>query len=234
MTTLNVQTNYNKSRESICVEKTKPGLLIVFEGIDGTGKTTQAKLLKFKLEGLGLQVELFKEPTDQTIEGQKLRASYSSGRVSLEQELDWFMRDRAWNVRERVLPALKRGAIVLLDRYFFSTACYQGARKNNDWKSILALNRREFPEPDLTIIFDLEPAIALQRIYSQRKKSNTFEGLEYLSQVRALFLEIYHTDNIGKYLLLNANKGIYELASELFKAVLPLLEKRGMVGTNQQ
>jgi len=211
------------------VEKITTGVFIALEGIDGTGKTTQAKLLKTKLEVLGFQVALFKEPTESTPEGQKLRASYVSGRVSLEQELEWFIKDRAWNVKERILPALKAGAIVLLDRYFFSTACYQGARKNNDWQSILKINRQQFPEPDLTVIFDLEPKIALSRILSEREKSNSFEGYSYLAQVRQLFLAIYNTDTIGHYLLIDASKPIDDIAAILFEQVYAILQERGLI-----
>lgn len=203
----------------------KKGLLIAFEGIDGTGKTTLAQMLKERLEALGHSVVMFKEPTNETEAGKKIRASYVEGRASLDIELQWFIEDREWNVTTRILPALAENKIVFLDRYFFSTACYQGVRKNNDWASILELNRKKFPEPDLTIIFDLDVQLAVKRIMRERSNANTFEGLQNLRDVRALFLEIFQLDTIGNYLLINAEKSIEEILEILYAKLLEIIDK---------
>ncbi len=203
----------------------KKGLLIAFEGIDGTGKTTLALMLKERLEALGHSVVMFKEPTNETEAGKKIRSSYVEGRASLDIELQWFIEDREWNVTTRILPALAENKIVFLDRYFFSTACYQGVRKNNDWFSILELNRKKFPEPDLTIIFDLDVQLAIKRIMKDRSNANTFEGMQNLRDVRALFLEIFQLDTIGNYLLINAEKSIEEIFELLYAKLLELIGK---------
>ncbi|MCE7745962.1 MAG: dTMP kinase [Candidatus Heimdallarchaeota archaeon] len=203
----------------------KKGLLIAFEGIDGTGKTTLAQMLKERLEALGHSVVMFKEPTNETEAGKKIRASYVEGRASLDIELQWFIEDREWNVTTRILPALAENKIVFLDRYFFSTACYQGVRKNNDWFSILELNRKKFPEPDLTIIFDLDVQLAVKRIMRERSNANTFEGIQNLRDVRALFLEMFQLDTIGNYLLINAEKSIEEILELLYAKLLELINK---------
>jgi len=203
----------------------KKGLLIAFEGIDGTGKTTLAQMLKERLEALGHSVVIFKEPTNETEAGKKIRASYVEGRASLDIELQWFIEDREWNVTTRILPALAENKIVFLDRYFFSTACYQGVRKNNDWFSILELNRKKFPEPDLTIIFDLDVQLAVKRIMRERSNANTFEGMQNLRDVRALFLEMFQLDTIGNYLLINAEKSIEEILELLYAKLLELINK---------
>jgi len=202
------------------------GLLIAFEGIDGTGKTSLARILKAQLEALDHTVVIFKEPTNETEAGKKIRASYVDGRPPVKTELQWFLEDREWDVTNRIQPALNESKIVFLDRYFFSTACYQGVRKNNNWKSILVMNRAKFPEPDLTIIFDLNPEVALQRIITDRTKSTTFEGLQYLHQVRELFLEIYREDKIGNYLLVNSNQTIDEIAELLFNKIIKLIKSK--------
>ena len=203
----------------------KKGLLIAFEGIDGTGKTTLALMLKERLEALGHSVVMFKEPTNETEAGKKIRSSYVEGRASLDIELQWFIEDREWNVTTRILPALAENKIVFLDRYFFSTACYQGVRKNNDWFSILELNRKKFPEPDLTVIFDLDVQLAIKRIMRDRSNANTFEGMQNLRDVRALFLEIFQLDTIGNYLLINAEKSIEEIFELLYAKLLELIGK---------
>ena len=201
------------------------GLFIAFEGIDGTGKTTLALNLKERLEALGYSVVIYKEPTNETEAGKKIRASYFEGRASLEQELQWFIEDREWNVNTRILPALAESKIVFLDRYFFSTAAYQGVRKNNDWISILELNRKKFPEPDLTIIFDLDVQVAVKRIMRDRETANTFEGIQYLRDVRALFLEMFQLDTIGNYLLINAEKSIEDISDEIYEKLLEKLKQ---------
>ncbi|NPE09068.1 MAG: dTMP kinase [Asgard group archaeon] len=203
----------------------KRGFFIAFEGIDGTGKTTMANILKERLETLGYSVVMYKEPTNETEAGKKIRASYVKGRATLEQELQWFIEDREWNVTTRILPALAEKKIVFLDRYFFSTACYQGVRKDNDWISILELNREKFPEPDLTIIFDLDVQIAIKRIMRDRESANTFEGMQYLRDVRALFLELFQLDTIGNYLLINAEKSIEEISEIIYVKFLELISE---------
>ncbi len=201
----------------------KKGYFIAFEGIDGTGKTTLALNLKERLETLGYSVVIYKEPTNETEAGKKIRASYLKGRASLEQELQWFIEDREWNVKTRILPALTENKIVFQDRYFFSTACYQGVRKNNDWISILELNRKKFPEPDLTIIFDLDVQVAIKRIMRDRESANTFEGMQYLRDVRALFLEMFQLDTVGNYLLINAEKSIEDISEEIYVKILEII-----------
>jgi len=212
----------------------KKGLLIAFEGIDGTGKTTLALMLKERLEALGHSVVMFKEPTNETEAGKKIRSSYVEGRASLDIELQWFIEDREWNVTTRILPALAENKIVFLDRYFFSTACYQGVRKNNDWFSILELNRKKFPEPDLTIIFDLDVQLAIKRIMRDRSNANTFEGMQNLRDVRALFLEIFQLDTIGNYILINAEKSIEEIFELLYVKLQELIGKTPMKETSSK
>jgi len=202
------------------------GILIAFEGIDGTGRTTIAKILKEKFDTLGFKVVIFKEPTNETTAGKKIRESYHKGRVSIDEELQWFIEDREWDVNHNILPALAANKLVFLDRYYFSTACYQGVRKEGDWQSILESNRDKFPEPDLTIIFELHPEIALERIMKNRKKSNTFEGLDYLIAVQDLFLQIYHNDTIGNYLLIDSTKCIEDITLIISEKIVDLIEEK--------
>ncbi len=96
------------------------GSLIVFEGIDGTGKSTQIQLLSQALESLGAKVVTSQEPTTGPF-GQKLRKSMSEGRLSPDEELNLFHEDRRLHVKELIEPELKKGSIVILDRYYFST-----------------------------------------------------------------------------------------------------------------
>ena len=102
------------------------GVLIAIEGIDGAGKTTLARNLKKWLESRGYRVEVIKEPGD-SVWGQKIRESYDR-ELDAREELELFLKDREENVRRKILPALKKGTIVIMDRYYYSTMTYQGAR----------------------------------------------------------------------------------------------------------
>lgn len=176
-------TNRENEREAATT-----GLFIVFEGIDGAGKSTQVRRLAAALRAAGLAVTTSKEPTDGPW-GRKLRASASTGRLSLEEELDAFAKDRKQHVRELIRPALARGEVVILDRYYYSTIAYQGAR-GADIDHIARTMQAFAPEPDLVLLLDLPPEVALQRIERGRGElPNHFERAEALARSRKLFLD---------------------------------------------
>ena len=163
-----------------------PGLLIAVDGIDGAGKTTQVNALVEVLSRSGLDVVCSKEPTNGQF-GSKLRESAQKGRLSLEDELELFLADRKEHVETLIRPSLEVGKVVILDRYFYSTIAYQGARGANV-DEITAKILEDTPVPDKTFILDLEPSIALRRIQEGRKENpNEFEEEANLIAVRALF-----------------------------------------------
>jgi dTMP kinase len=165
-------------------------MLIVFEGIDGSGKTTLSRMFASRLQELAVPVVWLCEPTDSPW-GEKIRILARAGApLSAEEELDYFLRDRRWDVEQRILPALRAGQTVVLDRYFHSTACYQGAR-GLDSGAILRQNREFAPEPDLVFVIDVEVETALARI--QRDRTETvplFEQKKFLRQVRKNYLSL--------------------------------------------
>ena len=162
------------------------GLFIVFEGIDGTGKSTQLHLLAEKLRQLGYAVVATREPTNGPY-GQKIRELFvDRSAVSHEEELELFIADRHQHVQEVIAPALSDGCVVICDRYYLSTVAYQGA---NGMDSDLILKKNEhFPVPDLAIILEIEPAQGIHRIQNQRNEHpNTFEEEAYLQKVATIF-----------------------------------------------
>ena len=165
-----------------------PGFFLVLEGIDGTGKSTQCDLVAAALQQLGHDVVRTKEPTNGKW-GTILRQSATNGRLALEEELRLFMDDRREHVANLIEPALREGKIVICDRYYFSTAAYQGAR-GADLREVLHANEAFAPEPDLLVILDLDPQASHGRIHARGDTVNEFEQAKALAQVRSLFLAI--------------------------------------------
>ena len=163
------------------------GYLVVFEGIDGTGKSTQCRLLGESLKEKGFEVVVLAEPT-QGFWGQKIRKILSDGRegVSPEEELSWFINDRKEDVEKNIRPALEIRSIVLIDRYYYSTAAYQGAL-GFDPKRIVEDNQVFAPRPDRVFLFQVPSAKCLERIETSRGMRSSFERNEYLEKVGALF-----------------------------------------------
>ena len=194
------------------------GKIIAFEGIDGAGKTTQAKKTQKWLLSNYFTVTYIKEPTD-SINGRKIQESAKSGRFSENDELNLFLLDRKWNVDNNILPALKSYDFVLMDRYYFSTIAYQGAR-GLDPEDIRKKNEAFAPKPDLVLLFDLDPETALERIKKWRGETpNLFEKLDYLSKVREIFLSL----DDASIVRIDAAKPIETVCRQVEAAIKPLL-----------
>jgi dTMP kinase len=165
------------------------GRLIVLEGIDGSGKSTLAARLSRSLrEEAGADAVLRREPTDGPA-GQELRRIITEGRkgIAPEAETALFIEDRRQHVARGIGPDLAAGRVVILDRYYLSTAAYQGAL-GMDPEAILAENESFAPRPDLAFLLDLPVDTALERITGRGEQRSTFEKRAYLEKVRELFL----------------------------------------------
>jgi dTMP kinase len=142
------------------------GRLIVFEGLDGCGKTTQVAALAAALREAGRDVVETREPSDGPF-GRRIREMARSGRtLPADEELRWFVEDRRQHVSEVIAPALASGRIVVCDRYVISSVAYQGAR-GLDSEAILAEGEAEFPVPDLVLLLELPPEQGLERARSR-------------------------------------------------------------------
>jgi len=166
----------------------KRGVLVVFEGIDGSGKTTQARLLFEALREKGVDVIASKEPTE-SIYGQKIRKLAHEGRdlKKPEEEYQLFINDRREHVENLIKPALEKNKIVILDRYYFSTIAYQGALGLDPVK-IRKDNESFAPIPSSVFLINIPPKLGLKRIQTGRKEiPNLFEKEEYLNKVVTIF-----------------------------------------------
>lgn len=201
------------------MKQERQGALIVFEGIDGTGKSTQLKLLADYLVGQGYNVVTTREPTD-SVYGQKIRQLYMNRELcTREEELDLFISDRKEHVKNLLIPSLERGAVILCDRYYLSTAAYQGAN-GFDPAAIIEMNSFA-PLPDIAFIFEQPVETSLRRITDGRGETlNDFEQSESLARVSSIFKAL-HFPFIKR---INADRSIDEVHEEVREAVASLLK----------
>jgi dTMP kinase len=192
----------------------RSNMIIAVEGIDGAGKTTIANHLCDLLSKKGYKCIVLKEPSE-SIYGKMIKSLKS--RPDPETEMELFLKDREIDVKDRILPALEEGKIVIMDRYYYSNIAYQSARGLNADR-IRELNERIAPKPDLVILLDLSPSKALERL-KNREKLSIFEEKDYLEKVRQKFLEIADERTV----IINAERDLEFVKREAEKAVIRLL-----------
>jgi dTMP kinase len=185
-----------------------PGLLIAFEGGEGSGKTTQARLISIWLRELGYDVETTHEPGATKV-GMRLRAlllDTAHTGMSPQAEALMYAADRAEHVASVIAPALDRGAIVITDRYVDSSLAYQGAGRRLPVEEIARFNwwATGGRVPDLTILLDMDPIAGLQRRTRSADRLEA-EPAEFHQRVRAGFLALAHA-NPSRYLVLDADR----------------------------
>lgn len=166
--------------------KPAKGILIVLEGIDGSGKTTQARSLLRRLKYRGYSAVFFREPTRGRWGREIKRLAARADSLTPDEELELFVKDRRENVAKNLVPALIKGRVVVLDRYYFSTIAYQGA-KGIDTRKIRRRNEAFAVRPDLVIILDIEAAAGLARIAGRKTRDELFEREDYLVRVGEIF-----------------------------------------------
>lgn len=170
------------------------GLLITFEGVEGSGKTTQMTRLERWLRAKGRRVSSTREP-DGTRLGVAVRRLFELGPEPLV-EVFLFMAARHQHVAEKIRPWLERGRIVLSDRYADATVAYQGYGRGVDPDLIRELNVRATGGvlPDLTLLFDLDPAEGFRRMGRRRRDAFERETLAFHRRVRQGYLEILRAE----------------------------------------
>ena len=191
-------------------------MFIAFEGLDGSGSSTQAKLLTERLERSGCPALLTKEPTGTNPVGKLIREALQHRfEVSPEGLQLLFCADRAEHLRVDILPALQEGKTVITDRYLFSTIAF-GSYGVNDIEWLKQLNRL-FPLPDLTFLFKLDPETCIQRIQGRGTEFELFEKAEKLKVIWGNYEKLQH--QYPNFHLIDASKGISEIADEIWEIV---------------
>ncbi|ADT83182.1 dTMP kinase [Thermococcus barophilus] len=199
------------------------GIFIVIEGIDGAGKSTQAKLLAKWFEKRGYNVVLTKEPTD-TAFGKLIRKLVLTGgregiidgaKISHEAEALLFAADRAEHVKKLIEPSLRTGKVVISDRYFYSSLAYQWAR-GLDLEWLINLNKFAI-RPDLVILLDLPVKESMKRINGRQLKSEFDRIAELQKKVRENYLKL--VEMFPEMKIVNALASIEDIHNDIVALV---------------
>lgn len=206
------------------------GLFITFEGTEGCGKSTQIKALSARLQREGQQVLQTREPGGTPL-GEAVRNllqhDAAGEGMSPEAELLLFTASRAQLTRERILPALAQGEIVLCDRFMDSTTVYQGVARQIDTEAVATINRFAVGQarPDLTILIDLSPEVGMARVHARsdgQLDRMEQEAIEFFQAVRAGYLKLAESES-ERFLVLDGSASVEALESQIWEAVQPRL-----------
>ena len=201
----------------------KTGMFITFEGIDGSGKSTQVKYLANRLMTLGREVVLTREPGGST-GAEEIRSLVLEGapeRWSAETEILLFTAARRDHMEKLILPALEDGKIVICDRFADSTRMYQGLTRGDLRSTVDSLTDLMIKrQPDLTILIDMDPELGHQRAKARNTKEERFEdfGVDLQRRMRAGFLQLAK-EFPDRIRIVNGNQSVEDLSEEIYGVV---------------
>ena len=195
------------------------GKFITLEGIEGSGKSTSLDTISKNLETRNIEFIVTKEPGGGPL-GKDLRKMLLDKKTSISSEVELLlmMADRKNHIDNIVEPSLKKGIWVISDRYLESSYAYQGGGRQIDVSKIdLLTELLKLPIPDLTLLFDLSPEIALQRA-KNRSELDRFESepIDFHQRIREAYLTLAN-DNIERYVVIDASKDIQNVKDQVQK-----------------
>ena len=198
-------------------------LFIALEGIDGSGKTTQARLLSENLQKAGHKVYTTFEPTDSFI-GSTIRDILKGNKDADHRTIaGLFVADRLHhllNNSDGLLKKLQEGFTVVTDRYYFSSYAYHGTHMDLDWVIQANAQSAALLRPDLNVFIDVSPAVAMQRINANREKAELYETLENLEKVKFKYFKSFEKERtLEKIFITNGDCGVEEIATSIFAKV---------------
>ena len=208
----------------------KKGKFIVFEGLDGAGKSTQMKILAKKLRSCGYQVHQTAEPTSSVIGGVIRDSLEGHHKRTLSELAALFMADR---IIHNINPVsgfqrfIDQGMIVLSDRYYYSSFAYQSTESNAEWVMDINLTCDSIRKPDLCIFLDIDPQRCSKRISKERAYSEVFENIDALKKARTGFYSAF--DRLGSsenIKIIDASGEKEQTAAKIWAAVSEELQKQ--------
>jgi len=195
------------------------GKFFAFEGLDGSGQTTQANLLKNHLEKMKFKVVLTKEPTNDSNAGKLVNKILNQNKKLTGNELKKlqkkFSEDRKWHQENRIKPALKKGKIVITDRSQFSSFAF-GTASGIDLNYLLKINEK-FIEPCLVILLKVSPKVCIKRIQKRGTKETLFEKEKQLEKVWMVFEKL--AKKFNNIVIIDGEKSIEEISENIKKIV---------------
>lgn len=197
------------------------GKFISFEGIDGCGKSTQAKILSEELISCGHKILLTREPggSDGAEEIRNLLLTGNTDRWSAETEILLFTAARRDHLERTILPALENGLAVICDRFSDSTRVYQGVTRGDLRDLVDQLDSAMIPrQPDITVLIDLDPTISLARAIERSNNEARFEdfGVEMQIKLRKGFLTLAH-EFPNRFMVIDGSRNEAEVAENISK-----------------
>ena len=201
----------------------KTGIFITFEGIDGSGKSTQVKYLANRLMTLGREVVLTREPGGST-GAEEIRSLVLEGapeRWSAETEILLFTAARRDHMEKLILPALDDGKIVICDRFADSTRMYQGLTRGDLRSTVDSLTDLMIKrQPDLTILIDMDPELGHRRAKARNTKEERFEdfGVDLQRRMRGGFLQLAK-EFPDRIRIVNGNQSVEDLSEDIYGVV---------------
>ena len=200
---------------------------IVFEGIDGAGKTTQINLLREALEKREIKCKTTCEPTELP-SGKEIRRALSGELKKTPEEMaEMFVRDRELHNDhpEHGMDKMREeGFTVISDRYYYSSLAYQGSVLGFDKVAALNLDNDKIKTPDICVFLDLSPEKSLERIGNRGEATEIYENYEYLTKTRAMFFDVFEKlrargENIA---IIDASLSVEEVAESVLSEVLKI------------
>lgn len=206
-------------------------MFITLEGPEGSGKTTAVKEAVKKLEEMGYQIVQTREPGGTPIAEQirNVILDKENTKMDARTEALLYAASRRQHLVEKVWPSIKEGKIVICDRYLDSSLAYQGGARGLGIEEILSINMfaTEGTFPDLTLLFDIDPNVGLNRIASNADREVNrldLEKLEFHQKVRSTFLTLANRYK-DRYVIIDASKSKEEVAKATLEAILSRLCK---------
>jgi dTMP kinase len=208
--------------------KSKKSYFIAFEGIDGSGKSTQVKLLSDRLKQEGFKIYTTFEPTDSPI-GSVIKNIFRH-RIEADHRTiaGLYVADRLdhlLNKTNGILKKMEEGFTVITDRYYFSSYAYQGTHMSLDWVIQANSLSAEILRPDLNIFIDVSPEVSMQRLSEGRDMIQLYESLENLHHVRNKYLEVFERLKLEeKVVTIEGNRTPPAIATDIWDHVYALLK----------
>lgn len=207
----------------------KTGKFIVFEGIDGSGKSTQIQLLAQRMEAMGQPHYATREPSDGTVGKWIRRILTGEFKMDNRAIAPLFVSDRLdhlTNGENGLCDLIQNGTTVLCDRYYFSSYAYHSVDMPMDWVVTANSICAQLLRPTATIFVDLTPEQAMDRIGRGRDGTELFENLERLAQTRDKYFEAFEKlKDEETVIIVDGNQDVDSLSQEIWRLVRPLLDE---------